>query len=99
MMAWRTLLNATVLAWAVTGPWAAPEIVEWTAFPAPGEDHGPLCRRRWINWGSWFTIEPPPNHESPLFRADMEGRVGGARGAGVPGVAGRRGGVHGVHPG
>ncbi len=61
--------------WNYPAPSEDPEIVEWTAFPAPGEDHGPLCRRRWINWGSWFTVEPPPNYESSLFRADMERRV------------------------
>lgn len=61
--------------WNYPSPSDDPRIVEWTAFPAPGEDHGPLCRRRWINWGSWFTVEPPPNTESPLFRTDMEQRV------------------------
>jgi hypothetical protein len=51
-----------------------PSVVEWTAFPGAGESHGPLVRRRWINWGSWFVVEAPPNYESPRFRADVTER-------------------------
>jgi len=54
---------------------ADPQVVEWTAFPQKGEYHGPLVRRRWINWGSWFTTEAPPNFESPRFRADVRQRL------------------------
>lgn len=54
---------------------ADPEVVEWTAFPRRGERHGPLVWRRWINWGSWFTTEAPPNYESSRFRADLKQRL------------------------
>jgi len=61
--------------WNYPSPSTDPDVVEWTAFPSPGEAHGPLVRRRWINWGSWFTVEAPPNYESPKFRADVKQRV------------------------
>ena len=55
--------------WNFTPPeWNDPEIVEWTAFPEPGERFGPPVKRRWINWGSWILAGPPPNVESSKFR-------------------------------
>lgn len=60
--------------WNYPAPSSDPAIVEWSAFPAEGETHGPVVRRRWINWGSWFTVEAPPNYESPAFRADVAAR-------------------------
>jgi len=60
--------------WNYPAPSTDPDVVEWTAFPAEGEGHGPLVRRRWINWGSWFTVEAPPNYESRAFRRDVGGR-------------------------
>jgi hypothetical protein len=55
--------------WNFTPPeWKDPEIVEWTAFPEPGERFGPPVKRRWINWGSWRVVGPPPNVESSKFR-------------------------------
>lgn len=53
-----------------------PDWVEWTGFPKPGETHGPLVRRRWLNWGSWNVTGPPPDFESPKFRAFMRKQVG-----------------------
>jgi hypothetical protein len=61
--------------WNFPPPSTDPEWVEWTSFPAPGEKYGPLVRRRWINWGSWMTAGPPPNYESPKFRAFMRAQV------------------------
>jgi hypothetical protein len=52
-----------------------PEMVEWTAFPAQGEEHGPLLVRRWLNWGSWQVLGPSPNFESPKFRELMRERL------------------------
>jgi len=52
-----------------------PEMVEWTAFPAEGEEHGPLLVRRWLNWGSWQVLGPSPNFESPKFRELMRERL------------------------
>jgi hypothetical protein len=60
--------------WNYPSPSTDPEVVEWTAFPAEGESHGPLVRRRWINWGSWFVVEAPPNYESRGFRAEVQPR-------------------------
>jgi hypothetical protein len=60
--------------WNYPSPSTDPEVVEWTAFPAEGESHGPLVRRRWINWGSWFVVEAPPNYESRSFRAEVHPR-------------------------
>ena len=55
--------------WNFTPPdWKDPEIVEWTAFPEPGERFGTTVKRRWINWGSWIVAGPPPNVESSKFR-------------------------------
>jgi alpha-L-rhamnosidase len=49
---------------------ADPHAVEWSDFPKPGEDHGPIIARYWLNWGSWVVFDaPPPNFESPRFRA------------------------------
>ncbi len=55
--------------------WTDPRMIEWSAFPAPGASHGPIVRRRWINWGSWMAQGPPPNYESPLFRRYVQSRV------------------------
>jgi hypothetical protein len=52
-----------------------PALVEWTDWPQEGTSHGPLVKRRWINWGTWFTAGPPPNFESPRFRAQLEQRI------------------------
>jgi len=60
--------------WNYPSASADPAVVEWTAFPGAGEAHGPLVRRRWINWGSWFVTEAPPNYESPAFRAHVRQR-------------------------
>lgn len=54
-----------------------PEMIEWTAFPAEGEDHGPLLKRRWLNWGTWEILPPSPNFESPKFREFMSTRMSG----------------------
>lgn len=62
--------------WNFPPPSTDPEWVEWTAFPKPGEDHGPRVRRRWINWGTWIVAGPPPNYESPKLRAFMRTQVG-----------------------
>jgi hypothetical protein len=61
--------------WNFPPPSTDPDWVEWTAFPGPGEKHGPLARRRWLNWGTWLTTGPPPNYESPKFRAFMRSQV------------------------
>ena len=61
--------------WNFPPPSTDPEWVEWTAFPKPGEAHGPLVRRRWINWGSWMVAGPPPNYESPKFREYVRAQI------------------------
>jgi len=61
--------------WNFPPPSTDPDWVEWTAFPGPGEEHGPLVRRRWLNWGTWVTTGPPPNYESPKFRTFMRSQV------------------------
>ncbi len=55
--------------------WTDPAMVEWTAFPAEGQRTGPIVKRRWINWGSWFVTGPPPNYESPRYRAYVRERL------------------------
>lgn len=52
-----------------------PSMVEWTAFPKPGEARGPLAKHYWLNWGSWMALPPTPNLESPAFRKDVERRL------------------------
>ena len=49
-----------------------PSMVEWTAFPKPGETQGPLAEHYWLNWGSWMALPPTPNFESPAFRHYVE---------------------------
>jgi hypothetical protein len=61
--------------WNYPAPSTDPDTVEWTAFPKPGDRRGPPVRRRWINWGTWFTTEAPPNYESRRFRSDLRLRV------------------------
>ena len=61
--------------WNFPPPSADPDWVEWTEFPGPGETHGPLVQRRWLNWGSWMVIGPPPNYESQKFRAFMRSQI------------------------
>lgn len=56
--------------------WTDPEMIEWSAFPAPGTRTGPIVRRRWLNWGTWMALGPPPNYESPRFRAYVSERLG-----------------------
>ena len=63
--------------WNFPPPSTDPDWVEWTAFPAPGQRHGPLVRRRWLNWGSWMVTGPPPDYESPKFRAFMRSQIEG----------------------
>ena len=49
-----------------------PSNVEWSDFPAPGQNHGPVIERYWLNWGQFVVFPaPPPNYESPAFRADV----------------------------
>jgi hypothetical protein len=52
-----------------------PSEVEWTAFPKPGESHGPLAKHYWLNWGSWMALPPPPNFESRAFLEDVARRL------------------------
>lgn len=61
--------------WNFPEPSSDPEVVEWTNWPGPGEDHGPIAEGRWINWGFWFFTSPPPNFESPKFRANVRQRL------------------------
>ena len=61
--------------WNYNPPSSDPRLVEWTDWPAPGQSYGPLVKRRWINWGSWFWVEAPRNFESPELRADVEKRL------------------------
>jgi len=56
--------------------WTDPEMIEWSAFPTPGSRTGPVVRRRWLNWGTWMALGPPPNYESPGFRAYVLQRLG-----------------------
>lgn len=68
--------------WNFPDTWDNPAMVEWTGFPEPGEAYGPPVRRRWLNWGSWIVTPPPPNFESPAFRALLRDRV--ANGVATP---------------
>lgn len=52
-----------------------PSMVEWTAFPKPGEVHGPPAKYYWLNWGTWVALPPPPNFESPAFRREVKKRL------------------------
>ena len=52
-----------------------PFMVEWTAFPKPGETVGPRAEHYWLNWGSWMALPPPPNFESPAIRAEVQKRL------------------------
>jgi hypothetical protein len=58
-----------------TAEYTDPSMVEWTAFPKPGETHGPLAKHYWLNWGSWMALPPTPNFESAAFRQDVEMRL------------------------
>ncbi|MDR3626821.1 MAG: discoidin domain-containing protein [Ignavibacteriaceae bacterium] len=51
------------------------ELVEWTGWPANGHKYGPLVKRRWINWGTWFTVEAPRNYESSKLRLEIENKL------------------------
>ena len=53
-----------------------PEILEWTAFPEDGSEFGPVATSRWIYTDEWTEIAPPPNYESPAFRAEVVRRLG-----------------------
>ena len=58
--------------WKRTELHSDPECVEWSGFPAPGEESGPVIERYWLNWGSFVVFPaPPPNFESPRFRKDV----------------------------
>jgi hypothetical protein len=61
--------------WNYNLPSSNPNLVEWTGWPAAGQSYGPLVKRRWINWGSWFWVEAPRNYESKELRADIEKRL------------------------
>lgn len=61
--------------WNFPPPSDDPNWVEWTGFPRRGEKHGPLVTRRWFNWGQWIVGNPPPNYESPKFRAYMRNQI------------------------
>lgn len=61
--------------WNFPEDWKDPGMVEWTAFPKPGEPYGPLVRRRWINWGSWIVTAAPPNYESPEYKELLKTRI------------------------
>ena len=61
--------------WNFPPKWDDPELVEWTDFPAPGEQFGPLAKRRWINWGSWIVANAPPNFESPKYKEWLASRL------------------------
>jgi Tol biopolymer transport system component len=50
-------------------------MVEWTAFPKPGETHGPRAKYYWLNWGNWQALPPPPNFESPAIRQEVSKRL------------------------
>lgn len=52
-----------------------PDWAEWIGFPQPGEKHGPLVKQRWFDWGQWVVSGPPPNYESPEFRAYMRQQI------------------------
>ena len=58
-----------------TTEYTDPSMVEWTAFPKPGETYGPLAKHYWLNWGSWMALPPTPNLESAAFRHDVEMRL------------------------
>jgi len=46
--------------------WASPELSqnsemqEWSDFPKPGQTHGPVVPRYWLNWGGPATVLPAP---------------------------------------
>jgi hypothetical protein len=50
-------------------------MVEWTAFPKPGETIGPRAKYYWLNWGSWQALPPTPNFESPAIRQEISKRL------------------------
>src|SRR5579862_5951069 len=52
-----------------------PSMVEWAAFPKPGEKYGPRAKHYWLNWGDWMALPPPPNFESPAFRQEVAKRL------------------------
>lgn len=52
-----------------------PSMVEWTAFPKPGETVGPRAKYYWLNWFGWMALPPPPNFESPAIRAEVQKRL------------------------
>ena len=57
--------------------WQNPEMVEWSAFPKPGEIHGPIAPRYWLDWGDPAHVYPAPFpcFQSPAFRAEMGRRL------------------------
>ena len=57
--------------------WQNPEMVEWSAFPKPGEPHGPIVPRYWVDWGEPASVYPAPFpcFQSPAFRAEMGRRL------------------------
>jgi hypothetical protein len=57
--------------------WQNPEMVEWSAFPKPGETHGPIVPRYWLDWGNPAHVYPAPFpcFQSPAFRAEMGQRL------------------------
>jgi hypothetical protein len=44
-----------------------PMMCEWTAFPGPGEQHGPVPHY-FCNWGRWFSAPAFPCFASPRLR-------------------------------
>ena len=63
--------------------WANPalsrnsEMVEWSDFPKPGESHGPVVPRYWLNWGDPAAVYPasPPCFACPAFRTAISKRL------------------------
>jgi len=57
--------------------WQNPVMVEWSAFPKPGETHGPIVPRYWLDWGGPPNVFPAPFpcFQSPAFRAEMGKRL------------------------
>jgi hypothetical protein len=57
--------------------WQNPEMVEWSAFPKPGETRGPIVPRYWLDWGGPPHVYPAPFpcFQSPAFRAEIGKRL------------------------
>ncbi|MBX9723988.1 MAG: hypothetical protein K2X81_21460, partial [Candidatus Obscuribacterales bacterium] len=63
--------------------WASPELShnsemsEWSDFPKPGEKHGPVVPRYWLNWGDPVGVypAPPPCFACHALRAALSQRL------------------------